>query len=173
MYYSALSETIAVSASDDTSIRMWNLDALRRSVDIPGIYYIQSLKDSGLIVGIDGDTIWTWQMDGETISKMSLLKEEKRSVSTAVLSSDGTLAATGETDKLVRIWAVESGRCNWTLKGHTEAIHALAFSLDTSKLAFGSEDQTIRIWDAYTGECLCGPLQGHTGPVRTLAFSRW
>jgi WD40 repeat protein len=35
----------------------------------------------------------------------------------------------------------------------------------------GSADHTIRIWDAVTGEAVGLPLQGHTQPVLSVAFS--
>jgi WD40 repeat protein len=38
------------------------------------------------------------------------------------------------------------------------------------RLASGAEDKTIKIWDAITGQELL-TLTGHTGTVRTLAFS--
>jgi WD40 repeat protein len=31
--------------------------------------------------------------------------------------------------------------------------------------------QLVHIWDAETGQIMCGPLEGHTGSVRSVAFS--
>ena len=56
------------------------------------------------------------------------------------------------------------------LRGHTNAVHSVAFSPDGSLLASGSDDDTIRLWNAETGTHL-RTLEGHSDPVRSVVFS--
>ena len=52
---------------------------------------------------------------------------------------------------------------------HVAHVHSVAFSPDGSRLASGS-DEMVRIWNTTTGE-LEDELEGHTNPVRSVAFS--
>ena len=37
------------------------------------------------------------------------------------------------------------------LRGHSGAVHSVAFSPDGTRVVSGSEDETAKIWDAATG----------------------
>src|SRR5262249_34381953 len=54
-----------------------------------------------------------------------------------------------------------------TLKGHTEALYAVAFTPDGQYVVTGSFDKTLKVWDAATGKefkTFGGPA-GHQGLV--------
>jgi WD40 repeat protein len=52
-------------------------------------------------------------------------------------------------------------------------IFSVTFSPDGKRIASGAGlgDRTIRICDAETGDIVSGPLEGHTGPIYSVAFS--
>jgi WD40 repeat protein len=54
--------------------------------------------------------------------------------------------------------------------GHDSGIQCLAFSPDKKTLASGSTTGELKLWDLETKQELM-ELHGHTGPIRTLAFS--
>jgi WD40 repeat protein len=60
-----------------------------------------------------------------------------------------------------------------TLKGHTEALYAVAISPDGKLIATGSFDKTVKLWDVGGKEIrtLNGPA-GHQNLVLAVAFSR-
>src|SRR5260370_21531592 len=60
-----------------------------------------------------------------------------------------------------------------TLKGHTEALYAVAFSPDGRLIATGSFDKTVRLWDLSGKEIrtLNGPA-GHQNLVLAVTFTR-
>ncbi len=85
--------------------------------------------------------------------------------------------AAGSFDGTVRIWALTpdapgsvSATLALTLKGHTDAVNAVAYSPAENVLATASADKTIRIWNPRTGEALL-TLTGHTSGVDSIAFS--
>lgn len=62
------------------------------------------------------------------------------------VSNDGTLLATGCTDRCVRFWDPATGKVINMVRGHTEFIFGMAFSPDGSLLATASKDKTSRVW---------------------------
>ena len=54
----------------------------------------------------------------------------------------------------MRLWDVITGKCLYTLQGHTNCVDSVAFSPDGATLATGGNDETIKVWDVKTGKCL-------------------
>ena len=87
-------------------------------------------------------------------------------------SPDGkTLASSGSSDGTIQLWYVDSGDLVQTLKGHTDAVTALAFAPDGKTLVSGSNDDTLRVWESLTGT-LQRVLAGHGNDVKAVCFSR-
>jgi WD40 repeat protein len=56
------------------------------------------------------------------------------------------------------------------LRGHTGAVHGVAFSPGGQRLASSGGDKTVKLWDPQTGQEIL-TLKGHTGAVSSVAFS--
>jgi WD40 repeat protein/beta-lactamase regulating signal transducer with metallopeptidase domain len=87
------------------------------------------------------------------------------------LSPDGKRVATGSESGAVVLLDAATGEVVHTLKGHEDAVTALAFSRDGKLLASGGPDTVIKLWDAGTGREL-RKLRGHESWVYALAFTR-
>lgn len=71
------------------------------------------------------------------------------------------------------VWGILNRRLEaglFTLYGHSDCVHGVAFSGDGMRIATASFDNTARIWDARTGQCL-HELVGHTGSLTCIAYS--
>jgi len=75
-------------------------------------------------------------------------------VQSVAVSPDGKWAASGSTDKTVKIWDLETGECRATLKGHTDEVKSVAITPDGGRILSGSNDNTIRVWEPKEGKCL-------------------
>jgi WD40 repeat protein len=67
-------------------------------------------------------------------------------------NTDPPLIISGSGDSTLKVWEVETGKCQQTLVGHSNTVYTvLAFS--ESRVISGSFDETIKFWDLETGIC--------------------
>jgi len=78
--------------------------------------------------------------------------EHTGSVYAVAYSPDGNYAVSGGTDKVARLWDIQTGKTIQIFKGHYEAITSVAFSADGKYVLTGSSDTTARLWDIKTGQ---------------------
>jgi ribosomal RNA-processing protein 9 len=64
----------------------------------------------------------------------------------AAVSSDGSLLATGGTDKLIHVWDVRANKHVQAFSGHRGAVHGLSFREGTKTLFSASDDRCVKIW---------------------------
>jgi WD40 repeat protein len=85
-------------------------------------------------------------------------------------SPDGNYALSGDSDKTLKLWDVETGKCVRTFDGHTKSVTSVCFSPDGRYALSGSLDNTLKLWDVETGECL-KTFEGHESGVTSVCFS--
>src|SRR5262245_61726280 len=66
-------------------------------------------------------------------------------IRSVVFSPDGRRALSGSDDQTLRLWDVESGRCERVFEGHTDSILSVAWSSDGRYALSGSADRTLRL----------------------------
>ena len=69
-------------------------------------------------------------------------------------SPDGLTAAMADTQPLIQVFDVVTGRQLFTLSGHSSTVQTLCFSPDGRTLLSGGSDETTRLWDLRTGKLL-------------------
>ena len=132
-----------VSASDDKTIRVWNVETGRVERVIRG----QIGEGHGgkiFAAALSPDNRW--------------------------LAVGGWMKGDDGNHK-IRILEFRTGEVARLLKGHGNVINALSFFPDGRRLISGSSDKTARIWDVATGKTLHA-LSGHTDSIYAVAFAR-
>lgn len=140
-----------VSASEDKSIRIWDLmtgDCLWVIKDDTDSVLSASFSPDGKrIVSASRNEIRIW--DTKTKECVKILKGRNH----AAFSPDGKLIVAEGYAMTLFILDVETGECINMLE-HKSSINNASFSPDGRKIIAVSGDNTIRIWDAQTGECI-------------------
>ena len=103
-----------------------------------------------------------------------IFEGSKEDIRTVCISPDGSIALTGGSDQIVRLWDIASGRClksfNLHSEGHNDYITAVCISYDNSIVASGADDGTLCFWDVKTGHCLQLHKQ-HSSKVTSVSLS--
>lgn len=104
-----------------------------------------------LCVWLQADmSIKIWNFDPATAGGSGLRRSitnchKGQNVNVLAKINEGTIASGGG-DMLAKIWDLETGTCNTSLKGHTSAVQALAV-VEGSVLVTGGADMQIRLWN--------------------------
>jgi F-box/WD-40 domain protein MET30 len=174
------------SASDDMTVKLWDLDTHRCIKTYEGhVGQVQQVLPLPQAFEIDEDD-FVANANNDTSDTASLASDTPQSFIQPPLSSSHTneepsffpeepdrpdppsYMLTGSLDGTIRLWHVPSGRCVHRFFGHVEGIWSLA--ADSLRLVSGAEDKTIKIWDPRTGKHE-RTLTGHTGPVTCVGLS--
>jgi WD40 repeat protein len=94
-------------------------------------------------------------------------------VNSVCLSADGRYALSGSSDKTLKLWEVETGRCLRTFEGHKYGVSSVCLSADGRYALSGisySMNNTLRLWEVATGRGL-RIIEGHNDGVESVCLS--
>lgn len=168
------------SASDDTTIKLWDLDTHHELRTYKGhVAQVQQVLPLPREFEIDEDE-FVPNANNDASDTASLASDTSQSSSSNTYEEapffpddpsrpdPPSYMLTGALDNTIRLWHVPSGRCVHKFFGHVEGIWSLA--ADSLRLVSGGHDKTIKIWDPRTGKHE-RTLTGHTGPVTCVGLS--
>jgi serine/threonine protein kinase len=170
----ALNHHILATASEDKTIRLWDLptgqilNVLSGHQGFVETVAFQPHHNQILASGSRDKTVKIW--DHERL--INTLVSHTQSVNALAFSSDGQQLASGSSDRTIKLWSMPNGELITTLTGHKMKVNAVAFR-HNGQLASASADSTINIWQNHD---IQQQLTGHIGAVQTIAFSpngRW
>jgi WD40 repeat protein len=163
----------AVSASRDTTLKVWDLDSGIALRTLEG----HSNSVVGVAVTADGKravsasrdtTLKVWDLDSGVA--LRTLEGHLFSVYRVAVTPDGKQAVSASYDKTLKVWDLDSGVALHTLKGHSSSIYGVAVTADGKQAVSASEDETLKVWDLDSGVAL-RTLEGHSAPVNGVAVT--
>jgi hypothetical protein len=169
----------AVSASDDGTLRVWDLDESKEPSCLRGhnnwVNAVAVSPDGRhAISGSTDATARVWDL--QSGQELRVLTGHIDTVWDVAITPDGKRALTASADGSLGVWDLSTGERLRTLRGHTTRVNQVWVTPEGRYAVSASDDMTLRLWDLEKGEEAGQPLKGHTAPVRALALSadgRW
>ncbi|KAI0695155.1 TFIID and SAGA subunit [Cytidiella melzeri] len=162
-----------ISASADSTARLWSLDTMTNVVAYRGhqnpVWDVQwSPMGIYFATGSRDKTARLWSTD--RTSALRIYAGHLSDVDCVRFHPNSLYLATGSSDWTARLWDVQRGSCVRVFIGHQGIVSTLAFSPDGRYLATAGEDLAINLWDLGSGKRI-KKMTGHTASVYSLSFS--
>jgi WD40 repeat protein len=162
-------EPLLVSGSEDGLLQLWDLETEELVADIA------QLQQPIMTLAIDATGQTVWSNSGKTISQWDL--SDDRLLATlnghtepvTAIALAGCTLISGDTDKLLKLWNLNTGQQQKVIAAHRERVHSLVVRPASQQFASSSEDGTVKLWDVWTGQRLATLRHGWS--VRAIAFS--
>eukprot|EP00730_Choanoeca_flexa_P018333 TRINITY_DN8907_c0_g1_i2.p1 TRINITY_DN8907_c0_g1~~TRINITY_DN8907_c0_g1_i2.p1 ORF type:complete len:676 (+),score=143.77 TRINITY_DN8907_c0_g1_i2:223-2250(+) len=150
----ALCEDIGflVTASSDSTLKVWTLNkgllaaTLNKHED-----YVKAVRYSPVTKrfvsgGLDGKVV-IWDISSMTEVTNTAIDTKVPSIYSIDINQEGTLIASGSSDKIVRLWDPRSRTKAGTMKGHSDVVKCMQMSQDGTRVLTGSADCNLKLWD--------------------------
>ncbi|MBL8901158.1 MAG: protein kinase [Planctomycetes bacterium] len=162
------------SASDDRTLRVWNVAAGERAPRVL-LGHLEAVSGAGFLAdgksliscGLD-DTWRLWSLDA--CEALTRIRGHAKSAQALAFAPAGGQLLSTSLDGSAALWDPRTGELRALLRGAEEAVIAGTYVGDGQRLATAGSDGTIRLWDARAAENT-HVLHGHLQGVPALAAS--
>lgn len=144
--------TRAISGSDDTTLRLWDIASgvsrvlLGHGGSVRAV--VVSHDFTMALSGSDDETLRLWDL---VSGECRVFEGHIGGIKALAVSPDFSRAVSGSDDGTLRTWDLGSGESR-VLKGHTRSVMAIAANTDLTRAISGSRDGTFRFWNLISGE---------------------
>jgi WD40 repeat protein len=163
----------AVSASNDRTLKVWDLETGRELFTLRGhashVWAVATTSDGRRAVSASNDqTLKLWDL--KTGHELFTLEGHHGAVCGVGVSADGRRAVSASWDSTLKVWDLETGSELFTLLGHSHWVSGVVLSPDGCRGVSASHDKTLKVWDLQTGRQL-HELVGHDDVVSGAAMT--
>jgi len=164
---------LAISASKDESVKIWDINSgteirtcYGHNNEVTSISF--SPDDSQAISGDLDGTIILWDINTcQALHKFTTPGTEVKSVA---WSPNNAYILSGHNNNIVKLWDINTKQEIRTFTGHTDQVSDVSFSSNSTQALSASKDTTIKLWDVATGQEI-RTFTGHTKWVVSADFS--
>jgi WD40 repeat protein len=163
----------ALSASDDHTLRWWDLETGTELLTLRGhsaqVNAVVLSGDGKLAVSSSYDKrMKVWEL--ERGKEVHTLVGHSQLIHALAITKDGKRAVSASYDTTLKVWDLASGTELYTLAGHSGWVNSVAITSDGKRAISASRDHVLNAWDLDTG-LLLHTLAGHSGPVSHMALT--
>jgi len=164
---------LAISASDDKTLRVWDLktgNTLRTlKGHSAGVNAVAVTLDSGCAISASDDrTLKIWDL--KTWKEVRTLQGHRWGVNAVAVTPDGGQAISASSDYTLKVWDLKTGNALGALEGHSAGVNAVAVTPDGGQAISASSDHTLKVWDLSKGNVL-RTMKGHNNVVTAVAVT--
>jgi WD40 repeat protein len=163
----------AVSASQDGTVRVWDLEKGEEKTILKGhqrpATVVEVTSDGKYAVSASDDGVLkVWDLKKR--EEKTTFKEHSGRVWAIAITPDGKYAVSASEDRTVRIWDLEKGEEKTTLRGHDSGVWAVAVTPDGKCAVSASDNGILKVWNLENGEEKI-TLKGHSERVLSIAIT--
>ncbi|KAJ7356491.1 WD40-repeat-containing domain protein [Mycena albidolilacea] len=155
------SRTKLASASEDTFVRIWDVEIGHCILEMAGhtapvLSVAFSPDGSQLVSAAEDGSIRVWDVQSRTGLTLVQFVGHSGAVNSVIYTVDGERVVSGSRDGTIRIWSIESGQEEVKLNC-VDPVLCLSISPDGTTLVSGSANGFVQLWNIATHE--------HTPPI--------
>ena len=146
--------TVAVSASEDRTLRVWDLASGTERHVLRGhegpVTRVALDANATVAVSASGDgTLRVWDL--ATGTERHVLRGHEGWVTHVALDANATVAVSASEDGTLRVWDLATGSERHVLRGHEDWVRQVALDTNATVAVSASKDGTLRVWDLASG----------------------
>lgn len=152
-----------VSASSDTTLKVWNIADPSRSLRtlVEHSDYVKALAhvpNGGVASGSLDGRVLVWDLVTGRVQGECAVEGDDGGRNGSVYCMSGSLEerllVSGSTDKTISVWDIRTGERRVHLRGHSDSVRCLAIKSDGKYMLSGATDSVVKLWDLRQESCL-------------------
>lgn len=163
----------AISASDDQTLKVWNLRTGAVEMTLTGhgaaVLAVSVTPDGTRAISASADTtLKVWDL--ATGAEERTFKGHNNQVNMVAITPDSKRAISASDDCTLKLWSINTGLVERTLKGHLDWVNGVSITPNGTKVISACDDGALTFWDLATGVS-SRTLQAHSISILGLALA--